>query len=138
MPGPPVPTTGPTQSNAITPLFSASFTANVVDVTIKWIWGSTRGKVVIDHYVITCDSWRSFCNDGHAITDWMTLGHTNAQARRNFFRRSPRLSKLAWGYAWGTPTVSLNVTWHSGSLSFTASTSGVGSNGHGAGIHTIF
>src|SRR5262249_33532514 len=104
--GPPAPTTEPTQRTGMTPSFTGSFTARAVDVTIKWIWGSTRGKVVIDHYVITCNSWVSFCNDGYSLNDWMTLGHTNAQAHRNFFRSSPRLSKLAWGYAWGTPTVS--------------------------------
>src|SRR5262249_46784072 len=116
--GPPEPTTDPTPRTGMTPFANASFTANVVNVTIKWIWGATRGKVVINHYVISCDGWRTFCDDGFTETDWMSIGHTNAQAHRNFFRRSPRLSKLAWGYAWGTPTVTLHVSFNAKNLTF--------------------
>jgi hypothetical protein len=44
-----------------------SWSTRFLDLTIKWAWGSTRGKIQMDHYVITCDGWRSFCDDGGAV-----------------------------------------------------------------------
>jgi hypothetical protein len=137
LPAPSAPAGAAAPSSGVTAFANQSFSTRFLDVTIHWVWGGTRGKVQIAHYVISCDGWRSFCDDGYAITDWMSLGKTSGQAHRNALRK-PRISKLAWGYGWATPTAHFGVTWHSSSLTFTATSGGVGSSGHGAGIHTIF
>lgn len=129
----------PTETSAaggMTAFANQSFSVRFKNITITWIWGGTRGKIVMDHYVISCDGWRSFCDDGGQVDAWMTLGSAEGKTRRNALIK-PRISKLAWGYGWATPTASFSITWNPGSLSFSASTSGVGSAGKGSGIHTI-
>jgi hypothetical protein len=118
-------------------LVNQSFSTRVVDRTIAWIWGGTRGKIEIDHYVISCNNWVSFCDDGGQATAWMTLGSARARSARNALRY-PRISKLAWGYGWATPTASFSISFNSKNLTFSVTTGGVGSAGKGAGIHTIF
>jgi hypothetical protein len=134
---PPTPPAGQPEAGAIKAFANQSWSTRFLDYTITWIWGSTRGKIQLDHYVISCDNWVSFCDDGGASNAWMSLGSAEGRTGRNALRY-PRISKLAWGYGWATPTASFSVTWNSGSLTFSASTSGVGSAGHGAGIHTIY
>ncbi|MEZ4361059.1 MAG: hypothetical protein R3B48_12820 [Kofleriaceae bacterium] len=114
-----------------------SFSTRFLNYTISWVWGGTRGKIELDHYVITCNNWVSFCDDGGAANAWMSLGSAGGQTRRNALIY-PRISKRAWGYGWATPTASFSITWNSGSLTFSASTSGVGSAGKGSGVHTIY
>lgn len=124
-------------AESATPMVNQSFTATVVDLTLKWVWGSTRGKVHIDHYVITSDGWYSFSDDGGSATAYMDLGSAGAQQKRHSLTY-PRISKQAWGYGWATPTASFHIAWQSGSASFDVSLSGVGSDGKGEGIHTIY
>ena len=107
------------------------------NLTIKWAWGSTRGKVEMDHYVISCDGWRSFCDDGGQVNAWMSVGRAEGKTARNALKK-PRISKLAWGYGWATPTASFNIKWNRGPLTFSVSTSGVGSMGKGSGIHPMY
>jgi hypothetical protein len=113
-----------------------SWSTRFLDLTIKWAWGSTRGKIQMDHYVITCDGWRSFCDDGGAVNAWMSIGRAAGNTRRNALRK-PRISKLAWGYGWATPTTSFSIKWNARSATFSVSISGVGSAGKGSGIHSI-
>jgi hypothetical protein len=125
------------QVAGITALANQEFSTRFVDLTITWIWGGTRGQVQLDHYVISCDGWVSFCDDGGQSNAWMTLGSADGRTRRNALRK-PRISKLAWAYGWATPTASFSITWNSSTLTFSASVGGIGSAGKGAGIHTIF
>jgi len=128
--------TAPKETDAVEVRRNASFSVRVFDGTIKWVWGSTRGKIRIDHYVITCDSWRTFCNDGGKVEHWMSLGKTDAQQRRTYLKG--HLSKMAWGYAWATPTANISVKFDKQNLKFDVGVSGVGSGGKGAGVHTIY
>jgi hypothetical protein len=123
--------------DGITAFANQMFSTRFVNLTIQWVWGGTRGQVQLDHYVISCDGWVSFCDDGGQSNAWMSVGSASGQTRRNALRK-PRISKLAWAYGWATPTASFSITWNPGTLSFSASTGGVGSAGKGSGIHTIF
>jgi len=67
----------------------------------------------------------------------MTLGRTTAQAHRNALRKPTHL-QARLGLRWATRRPSSASRGNSGSLTFTASSSGIGSSGHGSGIHTIF
>lgn len=114
-----------------------SFSTRFLNLTIKWVWGGERGKVELVHYVISCDNWVSFCDQGGSANAWMSVGSAQGRTARNALKK-PRISKRAWGYGWATPTASFSVSWNSGSLTFSASTSGVGSAGKGTGVHTIY
>lgn len=120
-----------------TALANQSWSTRFLNYTITWVWGGTRGKIEMDHYVISCDGWYSFCDDGGAVNAWMSVGSASGRTGRNALWY-PRISKLAWGYGWATPTASFSIAWNSGSLTFSVSTSGVGSAGKGSGIHTIY
>jgi hypothetical protein len=124
-------------SSGIAALANESWSTRFLDLTIQWLWGGTRGQVQIDHYVISCDGWISFCDDGGAVNAWMSLGSAEGQIARNALIY-PRISKLAWAYGWATPTASFSITWNADTLTFSASTSGVGSAGKGSGIHAIY
>lgn len=113
-----------------------SFSVRFINFDITWVWGGQRGQVQLDHFVISCDGWKTFCDDGGAANAWMTLGSADGKTRRHSLTK-PRISKLAWAYGWATPTASFSISWNPGNLSFSASTSGVGSAGKGAGIHAI-
>jgi len=128
--------TAPKETDTVEARRNASFSVRAFDGTIKWVWGATRGKITIDHYVITCDSWRTFCNDGGKVEHWMSLGKTDAQQRRTYLKG--HLSKMAWGYAWATPTASISVKFDKQNLKFDVGVSGLGSGGKGAGEHTIY
>jgi hypothetical protein len=133
---PPAVPSDPPAAAGITPFANQSWSTRFLDYTIKWVWGSTRGKIQLDHYVISCDGWRSFCDDGYAANAWMSIGSASGQGHRNALRK-PRISKLAWAYGWATPTASFSIKFSTSSLTFSASTGGVGSAGKGVGIHTI-
>jgi len=128
--------TAPKETDTVEARRNASFSVRAFDGTIKWVWGATRGKITIDHYVITCDSWRTFCNDGGKVDHWMNLGKTDGQQRGTY--RKGHLSKMAWGYAWATPTASISVTFDKNNLKFDVGVKGLGSGGKGAGVHTIY
>lgn len=123
--------------DAIAPLVNQSSTHRFVDLTITWLWGATRGQIQLDHYVISCDNWVSFCDDGGQANAWMSLGTAGGDTERNALVY-PRISKLAWAYGWATPTASFNISFNADNLTFSASTSGVGSAGKGAGIDAMF
>jgi hypothetical protein len=113
------------------------FSKRFVDLTITWIWGGTRGQIQLDHDVISCDNWVSFCDDGGQSNAWMSLGSAGGDTQRNALL-PPRISKLAWAYGWATPTASFTLSFNADNLTFSASTSGIGSAGKGSGIDIIF
>ena len=113
-----------------------SFTATARNVTIKWLWGATRGKVVIKHYIIW-NGYNYIYDHGGTVDAWMSVGSARGRWANNYLSRRSR-SKMAWGYGWATPTASFSVKFNSKSITFSASTSGVGSRGAGDGIHTIY
>lgn len=118
-------------------LANQSLSKRFVDLTLTWIWGGTRGQIQLDHYVISCDNWVSFCDDGGQSNAWMSLGSAEGDTQRNALV-PPRISKLAWAYGWATPTASFSISFNADSLTFSASTSGLGSAGKGSGIDTMF
>lgn len=134
---PPAPKSSAAGAGTSVAVRNDSWSTRFLDVTIKWAWGSRRGKVEMDHYVISSDGWRSFSDDGGRVNAWMTVGRATGKTARNALKR-PRISKLAWGYGWATPTGSFSITWNKGPLTFSVSISGVGSMGQGSGIHTIY
>lgn len=125
------------KADGVVALANQSFSQRFVDLTITWLWGSTRGQIQLDHYVISCDNWVSFCDDGGQSNAWMSLGSAEGDTQRNALV-PPRISKLAWAYGWATPTASFSISFNADSLTFSASTSGLGSAGKGSGIDTIF
>ncbi len=134
--------TPPTRTNAarvdgVVAHANQQFSKRFVDLTITWIWGGTRGQIQLDHDVISCDNWVSFCDDGGQSNAWMSLGSAGGDTQRNALL-PPRISKLAWAYGWATPTASFSLTFNADNLTFSATTSGIGSAGKGAGIDTIF
>lgn len=133
----PTPDAPPAPAAGVATLANQSQSTRFVDLVLQWVWGGTRGQVQLDHYVISCDGWVSFCDDGGAANAWMSLGSADGETRRNALIY-PRISKLAWGYGWATPTASFSISWSYESLSFSASVSGVGSAGKGTGIHTMY
>lgn len=113
-----------------------SFTSTVLNYTITWVWGGTRGKIIIKHYII----WNgvNYIIDHGGTTDaWMSAGSASARWANNTLSRYS-LSKMAWGYGWATPTASFNISFNSSNLTFSTGTSGVGSKGSGSGVHTIY
>ena len=113
-----------------------SFTSTVVNYTITWLWGSTRGRIVIKHYIIWNGS-NYIYDHGGSSDAWMSVGSASGRWANNYLSRSSR-SKMAWGYGWATPTASFSIKLDYKSLSFSTSVSGVGSKGSGSGVHTIY
>lgn len=113
-----------------------SFTSTVLDYTIKWLWGSTRGKIVITHYIIWNGS-NYIYDDGGTEDAWMSIGSASGRWARNYLNHHSR-SKMAWAYGWATPTASFSIKLSAKYLTFSTSTSGVGSRGSGSGVHTIY
>ncbi|HEU4731484.1 MAG TPA: hypothetical protein VFT22_26500 [Kofleriaceae bacterium] len=128
---------GAAKVDGLVALANQSLSKRFIDLTITWIWGGTRGQIQLDHYVISCDNWVSFCDDGGQSNAWMSLGTAGGDTQRNALL-PPRISKLAWAYGWATPTASFSISFNADSLTFSASTSGLGSAGKGSGIDTIF
>lgn len=113
-----------------------SFTSTVLNYTITWVWGGTRGKIIIKHYIIWNGS--NYIIDHGGTTDaWMSAGSASGRWANNALVRNSR-SKMAWGYGWATPTASFNISFNSSNLTFSTGTSGVGSKGSGSGVHTIY
>jgi hypothetical protein len=127
----------PEDDNAVSAAAGRKWNKRFKDYTIRWVWGSTRGKIVMDHYVITCDRWHSLCDDGGQVSAWMSLGSADGKTRRNALHKKARISKLAWAFGWATPTASFKIEWHAGNATFGAEIHGVGSAGKGSGIDSI-
>lgn len=112
-----------------------SFSSTVRDYTIGWIWGGTRGKIIIKHYIIYKPGY--IVDHGGSTNAWMTAGSASAKWKNNFLQRNSR-SKMAWAFGWATPTAKFSISFNAKSLTFSTSTSGVGSKGSGSGVHTIY
>ncbi|WP_143306159.1 hypothetical protein [Chitinophaga vietnamensis] len=112
-----------------------SYTAQVVDVTIKWIWGSTRGKVRVYHSILVDWSNRSIVSNWGSSDNYMSIG--SADSRQSDYGNHRTYALLSWAYGWATPTASFSFS-HDGSNKWSVSLSGVGSKGSGQGIHNYY
>jgi hypothetical protein len=126
----------PVKKLAIEPQQTYAFTARALDYTITWIWGSTRGKITVDHTIIWNGSNHIYTQNGSADA-WMTLGSAQAQTHNTQLDPS-RYAVMAYGYAWATPTASFKISYDGGHAKFDVSLSGVGSKGGGDDHHTIY
>jgi hypothetical protein len=133
---PPSPPKEEAQAEAAAAKRNAKWSTRFLNYTIRWAWGATRGKITLDHYVITCDRWHSFCDHGGQANAWMSLGKADAKARSHSLKK-PRIAKLAWAYGWATPTASFSIKWEGHGASFSVDTGGIGSSGKGSGIHAL-
>lgn len=117
-----------------------SFTARAVDTTIKWVWGGTRGKIIVDHSILWNGS-NTIYDQSTSTSYYMSLGSAQAQAK-NTVLKTNAYAKIAWGYAWATPTADFSIKFDAkkGDVggSFDVSLKGVGSKGGGDGHHTIY
>ncbi|GAA0562883.1 hypothetical protein GCM10009415_51220 [Chitinophaga japonensis] len=111
-----------------------TYTATVRNITIKWIWGSTRGKVIIKHSILV-DGGRITSNWGSSEA-WMSAG--SAAAKKNSYKRYNTYAQLTWAYGWATPTASFKFSYSGKPAKWSVSMSGVGSKGSGSGIHTYY
>jgi hypothetical protein len=119
---------------------ATAYTARALDLTIKWVWGGKRGKITVDHTIIWNGSNYIYDQSGSAH-HYMTLGKTDAKTK-NTVMSHRRYAKIAYGYAWATPTASFSISFDAkrGDVggSFKVSLSGVGSKGGGDAHHTIY
>jgi hypothetical protein len=101
--------------------------------TIDWIWGSQRGQINVIHYVNAINK-KVQCQWGSA-TAYMDLG--SAQALYHDINETSYYGKAQYGFAWATPTMSIDVTWNAGEAQFHIGISGVGSSGSGQGTDCL-
>jgi hypothetical protein len=119
---------------------TTSYETRALDYTIKWIWGGKRGSITVDHGILWNGS--NYIYDQYANADYyMTLGSAQAQTKETVLDRR-REAKIAYGYAWATPTADFSISFDAkkGPVggSFTVSLSGVGSKGGGDDHHLIY
>lgn len=117
-----------------------SFSRRALDYTIKWLWGSERGRITVDHSILWNGS--NYIYDQSANnSSYMDLGSAQAQTKETRLDRR-RYAKIAYGYAWATPTASFKISFDAkkGDVggSFSVSLSGIGSKGGGDGYSTIY
>lgn len=131
-------TNTPEQSSSLTENARGqySYTVTVRNIKITWVWGGTRGNILIQHNILWDGSNYIIDHDG-TVDPWMSIGSADAQWSNNYLDPYSR-SKMAWAYGWATPTASFSIKFNYSSLTFSASTSGVGSKGSGYGVHTIY
>jgi hypothetical protein len=111
-----------------------AYTSTVRNVTIKWVWGSTRGKVVIKHTILV-ENGKIVAHSG-STDAWMNVGSAAAKWAR--YKRTNTYSQISWGYGWATPTGSFSIKASKDPVEFSVSLSGVGSKGRGSGIHLYY
>ncbi|SEW26672.1 hypothetical protein SAMN05428988_3785 [Chitinophaga sp. YR573] len=111
-----------------------AYTSTVRNVTIKWLWGSTRGKVVIKHTILV-ENGKIVAHSG-STDAWMNVGSAAAKWAR--YKRTNTYSQISWGYGWATPTADFEIKASKDPVEFTVSLSGVGSKGRGSGIHLYY
>jgi hypothetical protein len=111
-----------------------AYTATVRNLTIKWVWGGTRGKIIIKHTILV-DNGKIVSGTG-STDAWMSAG--SAGAKWHSYKRTSTYSQISWGYGWATPTASFSIKASKDPVEFTVSLSGVGSKGKGTGVHTYY
>ncbi|WP_143097842.1 hypothetical protein [Chitinophaga sp. CF118] len=111
-----------------------AYTATVKNFKIKWVWGGTRGKVVIKHTILV-ENGKIVAHSG-STDAWMSVGSAAAKWAR--YKRTNSYSQISWGYGWATPTASFSISASRPPVEFSVSLSGVGSKGRGSGIHLYY
>lgn len=111
-----------------------AYTTTFKNVTIKWVWGGTRGKVIIKHTILV-DNGKIVAHSG-STDAWMSVGSAAAKWAR--YKRTNTYSQISWGYGWATPTGSFSIKAVKDPIEFSVSLSGVGSKGRGSGIHLYY
>jgi hypothetical protein len=119
---------------------TTSYETRALDYTIKWVWGSERGKITVDHGILWNGS--NYIYDQYANADYyMSLGSAQAKTQETVLDRR-REAKIAYGYAWATPTADFSISFDAkkGPVggSFSVSLNGVGSKGGGDDHHLIY
>lgn len=121
------------------PMSNRAQTARALTVTLKWVWGGERGKITVDHTVIINGS--RYVDQSGSAHYYMEVGSADAKTR-NTVLKATQLAKLAYGYAWATPTASFSISFDAkkGDVggSFAVSLKGVGSKGGGDAHHTFY
>ncbi|WP_350242315.1 hypothetical protein [Deinococcus sonorensis] len=124
---------------SVQPMSTRARTARALSLTLKWVWGGTRGKITVDHTVIIKGS--KFIDQSGSAHYYMNLGSAGAKTR-NTVLKATQLAKLAYGYAWATPTASFSISFDAkkGDVggSFKVSLKGLGSKGGGDAHHTFY
>lgn len=112
-----------------------AYTAQVVDVTIKWVWGSERGKVRVYHSILVDWSKYKIISNWGSSNNYMSVG--SADSRQSDYGNHGTYALLSWAYGWATPTADFSFS-HDGNFKWSVSLSGVGSKGGGQGIHNYY
>lgn len=117
-----------------------SFTCRAMDYEIDWPWGSERGRITVDHTLIWNGYNKAYDHSGDSNYH-MTLGSAKAETKPTILDNKHRYVKLAYGYAWATPTASFSISFDAkkGDVggSFKVSLSGLSSKGGGDDHSTI-
>jgi hypothetical protein len=111
-----------------------AYTTTFKNVTLKWIWGGTRGKIIITHTILV-DNNKIVSHSGTAEA-WMSAG--SAAAKWHTYKLTNTYSQISWGYGWATPTASFSIKASKAPVKFSVSLGGVGSKGRGTGIHLYY
>ncbi len=119
---------------------TTTYETRPLDYTITWVWGGERGKITVDHGILWNGS--NYIYDQYANANYyMSLGSAEAKTKETVLDRR-REAKIAYGYAWATPTADFSISFDAkkGPVggSFTVSLSGVGSKGGGDDHHLIY
>ncbi len=112
-----------------------AYTATVVDLTIKWVWGSERGKVRVYHSILVDWSKYKILSNWGSSNNYMSVG--SADSRQSDYGNHGTYALLSWAYGWATPTADFSFS-HDGNFKWSVSLSGVGSKGGGQGIHNYY
>jgi hypothetical protein len=92
---------------------------------MKWIWGSTRGRI---HWEVTCHDTPPVCT--HDCYAWISLGDAQIQCIEEIVGNN---CKLYYGWAYRSPTGSITIVWNPTTYKFEITITGLGSSGKGDG-----
>ena len=107
-------------------------------IRICWLWQDTyedcsRGQIDAE-LTPKCDDCGNLISCDKECDAWMTLGEAKIEC--NTEQIAGNCCKLNYGYAWRTPTGSINIKWNDETLEFEITVTGLGSSGMGSGSQT--
>ncbi len=110
-------------------------TTTFLTATMKWIWGSERGRAYVTHGVLI-DSVSGYVDQNGGGGDYMSVGSSSHQYHK--ISLTSRTAKMAGAVALATPTVDFSISYDSKGAKFVISTSGVGSRVTGTQEHSFY
>lgn len=119
-----------------------SFTYQPMNYELDWPWGKERGRITVDHTIVWNGYNRAYNQNGDPNA-YMTLGTAEARVKPTILDNKHRYAKLAYGYAWATPSAKASISFSfdpkKGGIggSFNVSVSSLGSSGKGDNHSTI-